>query len=136
MINAIKIALSGLNAATRKVDTIASNVANLRTTGSLTDPNNAPYAPVTTTQETLGNSQGVQGVKSDVIEKNKPFVPAFDPDSPFADENGIIGAPNINLAEEAVNLKIAETNFAASAKVIQVAAEMEEELQHLFDKDV
>ena len=53
---------------------------------------------------------------SDIINKNKPFVPAFDPGSPFADENGMIGVPNVNLAEEAVNLTIAEVNFKASAR--------------------
>jgi flagellar basal-body rod protein FlgC len=137
MINAIKIALTGLNAATKKLDTIASNVANLTTSGSLKVPETPPYKALDTAQQTINDSFGNgQGVQTNIIEKTRPFTPGFDPSSPFADENGIIGLPNVNLAEEAVNLTIAKTNFKANAAVIKVAAEMEEELQRLFDKEV
>ena len=137
MINAIQIALSGLAASSKKVEASAENIANLTTTGSISDPDNAPFEAKTTVQESLSDSQGGSlGVRADVIPKNTPFVPAFDPDSPFADENGVIGVPNVNLAEEAVNLSIAEITFKANLKVIEAASDLSDELLDIFDERV
>lgn len=134
MINAIQTALSGLIASMRKVEASASNIANLNTSGALSDPDNAPYRAVITRQTAVTgeNGQGL-GVKSATIPKTTPFVPAFDPDSPFANEEGLIGAPNVNLAEEAVNIKLAETAYKANIKVLETIGDMEEALISAFD---
>lgn len=137
MINAIHIALSGLAAASKKIEAGASNIANLTTTGSLSDKSHPPYSARTTVQESVTDSEGNGlGVKSNVIPKSTPFVPAFSPDSPFADEDGIIGVPNVNLAEEAVNIQIAETAFKANIKIIEAAADLSDELLGIFDDEV
>ena len=130
MIDVIKTALSGLNASSQKLAASASNIANIDTVGSLEDGGQAPYTPLTTTQST-----GVGGgVTSKVVPKNNPFYSAYSPDSRFADENGIIGVPNVDLAEEAVNSKIAEITYKANIKVIKAAEEMSDDLLSLVDK--
>ena len=102
MVNAIQTALSGLNASTKRIAASAQNIANLNTSGSLDDTGNAPYTPVTTVQSAQIDSQGNgQGVRSEIIPSGNPFTPTFDPDSPFANSEGLVGAPNVNLAEEA-----------------------------------
>lgn len=133
MVNAIQTALSGLTAATKRLSTSASNIANINTSGSLTDPENAPYAAQTTVQTAKNNGNGVESVS---VPKNTPFVPAFDADSPFADENGLVGVPNVNLAEEAVQQNIAKYEYKANLNVLKTISEMEDELQKLFDRDV
>lgn len=131
MINAIHIALSGLAASTKRVATSASNIANLTTTGSIEEGGKAPYSSLTTTQENINiNGEGA-GVKASTIPQNTPFVPSFDPDSPFANSEGIIGVPNTNLAEEAVNISLAETTFKANLKIIEIASELQEEVVNL-----
>ena len=47
MINSISIALTGLAAASKKINASASNIANLQTTGSLKEGEQAPYTPIT-----------------------------------------------------------------------------------------
>jgi len=137
MINAIQIALSGLTAATKKTEAAASNIANLTTTGSLTDPENAPYNAVTTVQKATSDQNGNgTGVQSKIIPANKPFVPTYEPGSPFADENGMVGAPNVDLAEEAVGLNIAKIAYKANLKIIEAASEMSESLINMFSKKV
>lgn len=137
MINAINTALSGLNAASKKIEVSASNVANLTTTGSLNDPDNAPYNALTTIQETITDGDGNSlGVKSKVIPKNTPFVPAYSPNSPFADSEGLIGVPNVDLAEEGVNIIASKIAFKANVKVIQAVSELSEDLLRIFDKRV
>lgn len=125
MTNAIGIALTGLNSASLRLNASASNIANVSTAGSLTDTDNAPYTPITTQSKALGS---VGGVHTEFIAQEPAFTPTYDPDSPFADENGLIGVPNVNLAEEAVNLKLAALSYKANLSTIKVAGELFDEL--------
>ena len=132
MINAISIALSGLTAASRKVDTAASNIANVSTAGSLdtSKGGQAPYSALETTQ--TSTVQG--GVSADVRVKQPGYVPAYDPNSPFADKDGLIGAPNVSLDQEIVNLKLAEITYKANIQSLKTSIEMNDELLETFDK--
>ncbi len=130
MTNAIGIALSGLHSASLRLNASASNIANINSAGSLTDADNAPYTPLTTQSKAVDVPGGVQ---TDVIPRSSPFTPAYDPDSPFADENGVVGLPNVNLAEEAVNIKLAEISYKANLSTIKVAGELFDELLDVID---
>ncbi len=125
MIDAITTALSGLLASTNKAAAASGNIANANTTGSLAD--NAakkPYTPVDSVQ----SSSAGGGVSTTIVNRTPPFVPAYDPSSPFADEGEIIGSPNIRLEEEVVTLKQAELSYKANLKVLQTASDMQDEL--------
>ena len=132
MTNAIGIALSGLQAAAKRVNAVASNIANLQTVGSLTPGGQAPYTPLEVQQTAQANG----GVASDYAPRNPAFVPAYDADSPFADENGVIGVPNVDLATEAVNLNLAELTYKANLKTIEAARDLDKELLSIFDRKV
>lgn len=134
MIGAINIALTGLGAASKQLLASASNIANLQTAGSLEEGGQAPYTPLRTQNTAITDTQGNgQGVSTTFVAKDPAFVPAFDPDSPFADENGIIGVPNVDLAEEAVNINIAEIQYKANLKTIQAASDLTKELFRVLD---
>ena len=136
MINTIQIALSGLTAASRKAEASASNIANMTTGGALAPQDGpAPYQALTTAQSgvTGENGEGL-GVRSEIIPTTRPVVAAYAPDSPFANEQGLIGAPNVNLAEDIVNLQIASNSYKANAKTIAVASEMQDALLSMFDR--
>ena len=136
MINAISISLSGLEAATKKVNAAASNVANLQTVGSLEEGEQAPYTPLGTQQTAVTDTSGNGlGVRTDYVAKDQPFVPTYDPDSPFANEDGVIGVPNIDLAEEAVNQTLAKLQYKASAATLRTASELSDELFSIFDDE-
>ena len=137
MINVINTALSGLNAAIKRVDASASNIANISTTGALSEDNGrAPFSARDTVQSTVTDSEGnTIGVRAENVPRDPGFVPAFDPDSPFADENGLIGVPNVNLAAEAVNLQIADITYRANIAVLETADELTEDLLSTFETD-
>ena len=131
MFNALSNALSGLAASSQKVNVAASNIANISTSGALSEENGSlPYQTRLTTQTALQSG----GVRSDTTIKNPGFVPAFDPDSPFADEDGLIGVPNTDLSEEIVNLKLAEISYKANIKTIETVSELNDELLSIFDE--
>lgn len=131
MIGAISTALTGLAASSKKVEASASNIANMGSAGSL-DPASPsqPYQALTTVQ--TANAAG--GTSAVNIPKKPGFVNAYAPDSPFANARGMVGLPNVDLAEEAVNLKIAELSYKANISVLQTADEMSKELNRLFDE--
>lgn len=136
MINAISSALSGLLAASKKVEASASNIANISSSGALDEADGrAPYSALTTAQQSVtdANGNGI-GVRSSAVPKDPGFVQAYNPDSPFANEDGVIGVPNVNLAEESVNLKIAELSYKANIKVLQTAESLSDELIESLDK--
>lgn len=130
MINAIQIALSGLNAAKNKIGASASNIANLSTEGAL-DPANGPaaYTPLTTVQTAQDNG----GVQSQVVPSGKPFVPTYNPGSPFANGDGLVASPNVDLAGDIVNLQVASVSYKASLKTIQAESDMQSALLNMFD---
>lgn len=132
MIGAITTALTGLTSATKKLDATASNIANINTVGALEETDGQkPFSAVTTAQKALHNG----GVQTNIVQKDPGFVPAFDADSPFANEDGIIGVPNVNLAEEATNLILAKNTYKANAAVIKVSADLQEDLLNTISKD-
>ena len=136
MINTIQIALSGMNAASKQVEASASNIANMTTKGALKPADGpAPYTPAIVTQSAATTQDGeAAGVRAETIPSTRPFVPSYAPDSPFADADGIVGSPDIDLAEEAVNLQIASHSYKANVKTLNVASEMQDALLNMFDR--
>jgi flagellar basal-body rod protein FlgC len=116
------IALSGLNAASRRLEVSASNVANSQTTGALpnadgTVPAGAPvaYTPLALVQtESAGG-----GVQTSVTTVTPPTTAVFDPQASFANQDGLVAAPNVDLAQEFVGQLLASYSFAANAAVLK-----------------
>jgi flagellar basal-body rod protein FlgC len=115
------IAVSGMNAAARRLEVSASNVANVLTTGALpaangTVPAGAPqaYAPLRLVQtESAGG-----GTQTTVATVTPPFVAISDPRTPIANQDGQVAAPNVDIALEMVDQMIARYSFAANATVM------------------
>lgn len=134
MVDAIGNALGGLLASQKRVEASASNIANFQSAGAI-DPANGPPAfdARTVIQTPLIDENGVVfGLDSEIIPKQDPTQTAFDPDSPFANEEGLINIPNVNLSEEIVNLNLAEITFKANARVIEAASELSREVTNIL----
>lgn len=137
MNGAISSALSGLAAATKRVAAAASNIANIGTTGSLEPGGRAPYTPLDvqlTSQAAGGALPG--GVSASFVPRDPASIPVYDPNSPFANAEGLVATPNVDLAVEAVNLKAAEIAYKANLASIKTADAMTDELLKAFDKRV
>jgi flagellar basal-body rod protein FlgC len=131
MSNISTIALSGMNAATRRLDVSASNVANVMTTGALPDadgtvPAGAPraYDPL----EVVQTASAGGGVQTSVTTATPPTIAVSDPQAPFANQNGLVAAPNVDLAQELVGQMLASYSFAANATAMKADNRMTETL--------
>jgi flagellar basal-body rod protein FlgC len=116
------IAVSGMNAAARRLEVSASNVANIESTGTLpaangTVPAGAPqaYAPLRLNQ----TESAAGGTQTTVSTITPSFIAISDPQAPFANQDGQVAAPNIDISQEMVNQMIASYSFAANAAVMK-----------------
>jgi flagellar basal-body rod protein FlgC len=125
------IALSGMNAAARRLQVSASNVANVMTTGALpnadgTAPSGAPqaYAPLELVQ--TANAGG--GTQATVTTVRPSTIAVSDPTAPFANPDGLVAAPNVDLSQEMVGQMIASYSFSASAAMMKADDRMTQTL--------
>ena len=135
----LSIAASGLAAQTRRIETIAQNLANVETTRT---PEGGPYrrqvVQFRAAQDVLqpfsvggGNQAGslqfqdllrpdgvrVVGVSVDTSEGEVAYLPGH----PDADAAGYVEFPNVTIEEEFTDLMDARRAFEANATVFQVA---------------
>lgn len=117
-------------AASKKMEVAASNIANADVVGSTdaSDPNQA-YTP----KVTQDNSVAGGGVKTVSLNRTPAFVPSYEPDSPFANADGLVNAPNVNLDEELLNSKVAENSYKANITALKVGMKMQDALQEALD---
>jgi flagellar basal-body rod protein FlgC len=132
-LSAMQIGASGLTAQRKRMDTIASNLANIETTRT---PEGGPYKrkdvmftalPLTEFSTKLSDamSEQVRLVKvSEVVEDQSPPTMVFNPNHPDANKEGYVAMPNINLMEEMVNLINATRSFEANIQSINAAKSM------------
>ncbi len=135
MTDTLSIALSGLKAQGQKLAATASNIANVSTTGRIPDsPRGAAgagavvYRPLQTTfvANVIGDTGA--GVRAEVSARENGYSIVYDPSSAFADSEGLMAAPNIDLVEESVNLTEIKIAYKANIAVIKTQDEMLGEL--------
>lgn len=123
----------------------ASNIANVRTTGPLPASSGsstsagagslsigptfpAAYVPLRVDQVSQSNGSTPGGTLATVSTVSPSYTAQSDPGAPFANEDGLVAAPNVDLASEFVQMAAAKYSFIANAKVIQAYAETEQTL--------
>jgi flagellar basal-body rod protein FlgC len=125
MSSIFSIAASGLAAASRRLEVSASNVANALDNGPLPGAPNPTGAPPAYVPQRLDQTAVAGGGTATTVTNVSPsYVPSYDPTAPYADKNGQVAAPNVDLASEAIQQITARYAFAANAKVLQVGADL------------
>lgn len=130
MINPLSTSISGLMAASKKASVAATNIANADSVGSI-DPSSPHQAYSAKTTENVSSAAG--SVQTIVLNRNPPFVPSYEPDSPFAGTDGMVNSPNVNLDEELINTKIAENSYKANLVALKAGIQMQDVLQDALD---
>lgn len=118
MPDALTIALSGLTAQKQVIDATANNIANVSTTGRVPtkdNPVSTVYKPLSVSLTAL-TSGGVQG---QVTEDPNGYTPSYSPADIYANSEGFIAAPNVDLTREIVNLIESKVIFRANLSVIK-----------------
>jgi flagellar basal-body rod protein FlgC len=129
-ISTLAKALSGMNAAGRRLEVSASNIANARTTGAI--PTNGSTSTVYRALELRQTDTAGGGVATSVTERSPAWVRAVDAGSPDADADGLVAAPNVDTTSEVIDLVGARLAYRASAAVLKTDEEMSKRLLDTF----
>jgi flagellar basal-body rod protein FlgC len=122
MVSPVDSALSGIRAASTRLAVAANNIANKDSTktnenGQVTD---TPYVPKRVDLVSLSNA----GVKAQVRDVTPSSVTTPDPDAP----GGTQERPNVDLAKELIEIKMASYDFKANIKTLKVQDNLEKSL--------
>jgi flagellar basal-body rod protein FlgC len=127
MSSILSIAASGMVAATQRLQVSAENVANAESDGPLPSAGAAvqaqypaAYAPQQVDQvETPGG-----GTSAVIVDVQPATVAAYAPTAPYADQNGEVATPNVDVANEAIQQATAAYDFAMNVQVMRVYSQM------------
>ena len=127
---AMEVAASGLTAERGRMNIIASNLANARTTKGA---DGLPYKrmdPVFQARPLEGRSfdQVLRNVRkvelASVKQDDQPGQQVYDPSHPDADARGYVELPNVNVVTEMVNLMTASRAYEAGVTSIETIKAM------------
>lgn len=118
MVSAINTALSGLTAASTRVNAAANNIANQNSTR--TSENGETKVAPPPVLDVVQTTQEPAGVRAEVVDSAREPLKVFQPENPDADTEGFVRLPNVEPERELVDLKIASYDFKANLKTIQV----------------
>ena len=127
---AFNISADGLSAQRVRLNTIASNLANINTTHT---PKGGPYRRkdvVFSAVETKNSfnsilNNKIKSVKvEEIIEDSRPFKFVYDPYHPDANKEGYVSHPNIDMVEEMVNMMSASRLYEANINAVKTTTKM------------
>jgi flagellar basal-body rod protein FlgC len=128
---AVDAAASALSAERTRLEAAVSNLANMESTRG---PDGQPYrrrdvvlesAPVESFDKALGRATGATGVRvAGVVEDQSAFRRRFEPSHPDADKEGYVALPNVDPAEEMVDMVGAARAYQANLTAIGLIRDM------------
>jgi flagellar basal-body rod protein FlgC len=125
--NSLYTALSGLNAATRRFDNSASNVANVNSVAveNATSPTtDAEGRDLFQTRRAVDSTTEGGAVRSTRQLANPVSVQQYDPDAADADPDGLVNRPNVDLNREVVDQISAQRQFEANLATVRTADDL------------
>ena len=127
-----QISVSGMDAQMRRMRLIASNLANVGSTRSVTGETyrrkDIVFAAVPLEQQSGVGFDGREGLRKvttvGVVDDPRPFRRLHMPGHPDADEQGFVEFPNVERFEEMVNMMEAFRSYEANLMTFNTSKEM------------
>lgn len=132
--SSMRVSASGLDAQTKRMNTISSNIANSETTRT---ENGGPYRrkdpllAAQTDRESFGEilqnemDENIQGVQvQEIVEDTRAPRMVYNPGHPDANAEGYVAMPNVNPVEEMANMISASRSYEANVTALNSAKQM------------
>jgi flagellar basal-body rod protein FlgC len=126
----LETSASGLDAQRKRMDVIASNLANIETTRT---EKGGPYRrrmvvmgskPMVANFKNIFNRQ-LEGVQiEEIIQDPSPFKKVYNPSHPDANQDGYLLKPNVDLVVETTNMLMARRAFEANIAAMKATRQM------------
>jgi flagellar basal-body rod protein FlgC len=122
MSNVFQIAASALTAQSMRLNAVSSNLANADSAHASTGEGYKAKQVVFQAVPMSGSTPWAQGVRmKEVIEDASPPRLVYDPKHPLADASGYVAYPNVDPAEEMVNMLSASRSYQTNVEVMSTA---------------
>lgn len=123
LLNIFKIAGSAMSAQSQRLNVVASNLANVE---SATSTNGQVYKAkqVEFMAVPLAGSKDATVKVNRVVEDNSAPKTVYNPSHPQADANGYVAMPNVNVADEMVNMLSASRSYQNNVDTLNAAKSM------------
>ena len=109
------IAGSAMTAQSMCLNVVASNMANA---DSVTGSDGQPYRA----KQVIFQAQPLGGVNvTRVIDDPSPMKIVYDPQNPYADAQGYVTMPNVDVVEEMTNMISASRSYQANVEMMNTA---------------
>jgi len=137
------IAASAMSANRLRINTVASNIANAKTTkteeGGPYKRRDVTFAAIDVPANSFDSALDEASLKSvrvtGVVEDQSEPQMIYDPGHPDADEaTGMVAMPNVNIVSEMTNMLTASAAYKAAAEVVNVTKEMSQSVRQLFTR--
>lgn len=128
------VAVSGMNAADRRVDAAAANIVNALDTAP---HRNVPVMPVGNASPSPPKDDGLYrpvdvwqstqeggGTKAQYVERTPGRQAEYQPANPQADGQGLVDTPRVDIATELVDTILAQHAYEAAIKAVQTRDQM------------
>ncbi|GAB6034237.1 flagellar basal body rod protein FlgC [Galenea microaerophila] len=125
MFNVLDISATGMHVQTVRLNTIASNMANVDSISSNAKETYRAKEPVfqAIMDEESGRPTG--GVKiKEIVENKAPLKMEYNPNHPMANKEGYIFRPNVNVVEEMANMLDASRTYETNIEVMNTSKQL------------
>jgi flagellar basal-body rod protein FlgC len=127
LFSSMRVSATGLDAQTKRMNTISSNLANAETVGyHKKDPMMAAETDRESFGEILQNEldENVQGVRVQEILEDPGVRMVYNPNHPQANAEGYVAMPKVNTVEEMANMISAQRSYEANVTAMNAAKQM------------
>jgi len=115
---------SALRAQTVRLNTTASNMANIDSISSSTATTYRSRQPVFAAQLDAAEDEAAGVDVLGIVESQAPLRREYRPDHPLADPQGYVNLPNINPVEEMANMISASRSYQTNVEVLDTSKQM------------
>ena len=126
MLSAMKISSSAMTAQMVRMNTTASNLANLDVKGSTEEEAYKAKKPIfSTVLEKFTEEDYQASVKiAGIAQTSRPNVRRYEPQNPAANEEGYVYQSNVNSIEEMVEMTNASRSYQTNVEVMNATKKM------------
>ncbi|MCW8944286.1 MAG: flagellar basal body rod protein FlgC [Sedimenticola sp.] len=126
MFKVFDTAASGMSAQSLRLNTVASNMANVDSVSSSIEETYKARQPVfSALLNQLNPDEPAVGVQvMGVVESEAPLNMEYAPNHPKANEEGYIFRPNVNVMEEMANMISASRSYQSNVEVVNTAKQL------------
>lgn len=121
----LDISGSGMHAQTVRLNTVASNMANVDSVSSNDQDTYRSKQPVFQTIMDDMTNEPAGGVRiKEIVESQEPLKMEYNPNHPMANEEGYIYRPNVNVVEEMANMMSASRSYETNIEVMNTSKQL------------